>query len=94
MRSLGILAVLIGLVVLMLLTVGATTYQPCQVTITADRPDWWILSNGYGTYDLIVYPEHIIVFDLNAQQANNLKNANQIGLSQKNDGTLQLCSFR
>lgn len=94
MKALGILTLLAGVLVIGLLTIGATTYQPCQSTISADRPDWWVLSNTSGTFDLIVYTERAVVFDLNAQQANSLKNASQVGLRQQANGTFQLCSFR
>lgn len=94
MRTLGLVALLIGLMAIALLTIGASMDRPCQTSVSANRPDWWVLSNNYGTFDLIVYPEHAVVFDLTAQQATNLKNASQVGLSQQANGSFQLCSFR
>ncbi|MBI5301235.1 MAG: hypothetical protein HY868_03790 [Chloroflexi bacterium] len=94
MKKLTLLFVLVGLMGLTLLTIGAIANEPCQTTITSERPDWWVLANTYDTFDLIVYSERAVVFDLTGQQANALKNAHQVGLSKETGGRFRLCSFR
>ena len=93
MKTLG-LCTLLGLIVIALLTTGASSEQPCQPSMVADRPDWWVLANTYGTFDLIVYPAHAVVFDLSVQQANTLNQADQVGVTQQANGMFMLCSFR
>lgn len=93
MKTLGICA-LIGLIVIALLAIGASSEQPCQSSIVANRPDWWVLTNNYGTFDLIVYPAHVVVFDLSIQQAHTLNKVNQVGVTYQADGTFMLCRFR
>jgi len=89
-----LILVLVGLAGLVLLISGAVVSNPCQPTVVVERPDWWVLANSVGTFDLIAYPFQGVVFDLNAQQATALKNARQVGLAPKGDGAFQLCSFR
>jgi hypothetical protein len=88
------LILITGLVGMALTIVGAVNYEPCQPTISSERNDWWVLPNTVGTYDLIVYSHHAVVFDLTEQDAKALRTARLVGLSRQNDGQFRLCSFR
>jgi hypothetical protein len=88
------LVLIIGLFGLALTLTGAINYQPCQPSISSERDDWWVLANTVGTYDLIVYSQHAVVFDLTERDANALQDARVVGLARQNDGHFRLCSFR
>lgn len=94
MKSLRLLVVLVGLLGITLFISGAVIGEPCQPSVSVARPDWWVLANTYGSFDLIAYPIQGVVFGLNEQQANTLKNARQVGLAPNGDGSYRLCSFR
>ncbi|CAG0962570.1 hypothetical protein ANRL3_00978 [Anaerolineae bacterium] len=83
-----------GLVGMALTIVGAVNYEPCQPTISSEHDDWWVLPNTVGTYDLIVYSHHAVVFDLTEHDAIALQNARMVGLARQNDGRFRLCNFR
>lgn len=86
--------VVLGLLGVMFMLMGAMVYDPCIPTLTADKSDWWVLQNRFGTFDLIDYTHRVVVFDLTAQQGNALKKATHVELASDGNGGYRLCSFR